>query len=531
MRRLLALAAATAALLTFSAVHAATLRWSSQGDYLTADPMAQNELLTNSINGHVYESLVMRGKKLEILPGLAESWKQTNPTTWVFNLRRGVKFHDGSEFTADDVVFSIKRLQGKTSNFRVYGNAVGEPTKIDKYTMQLVTPVPNPVMLEMLANSLFMMSKAWCEKNNAVETQDFTNQKEAFTARNAMGTGPYVLVAREPDVKSTFKKNPDWWGLKAGKDYWDGNVDEIVYTPVKEGNTRMSALLANNLDFVLDPPVQDIDKLKQDKSVKVYEGRENRIIFLQMDQARPELLYSNVKGKNPFKDVRVRQAFYQAIDVNAINKSVMRGLSVPTAINLPNPDKAGIPKEMDKRYPYDVNAAKKLLADAGYPNGFEVGMDCPNNRYINDEKICQAVAAMLARIGVKINLNAIPRATYFPKAQRLEVSFCMLGWGGATTDAIFTLQPVLHSRNDKGNGDYNWGNYKDEAFDKMIDEAKGDVDMNNPNETINDAMKYFHEKVLMIPLHLQVIPWASRANMTTIHRADNWLQATWVTIK
>src|SRR5262252_1921110 len=192
---------------------AKTLRWSSQGDYLTADPMAQNELLTNSINGQVYESLVERGKKLEILPSLATSWKQTSPTVWVFNLRKGVKFHDGSDFTADDVVFSILRLQGKTSNFRVYGNAVGEPRKIDDYTVQLTTPVPNPVMLEMLANSLFMMSKKWCEKNNAVNSQDFTNEKEAYTARNANGTGPFILVARDPDVKSTFKKNPNWWGL------------------------------------------------------------------------------------------------------------------------------------------------------------------------------------------------------------------------------------------------------------------------------------------------------------------------------
>ncbi|HET6264530.1 MAG TPA: ABC transporter substrate-binding protein [Usitatibacter sp.] len=518
------------AALAVSAAQAATLRWSSQGDYLTADPMAQNELLTNSINGHVYESLVMRGKKLEIIPALAESWKQTNPTTWVFNLRKGVKFHDGSDFTADDVVFSIKRLQGKTSNFRVYGNAVGEPTKIDAHTVQLVTPVPNPVMLEMLANSLFMMSKAWAEKNNAVNAQDFTNEKEAYTARNAMGTGPYTLVSRDPDVKSTFKKNPNWWGLKE-KGLFDGNVDDIVYTPIKEGPTRMAALLAGNIDFVLDPPVQDMDKLRQDKSVKVYDGRENRIIFLQMDQARDELLYSNVKGKNPFKDKRVRQAFYQAIDVNAINKTVMRGLSVPTAINLPNPDKAGIPKSMDKRYPFDPAAAKKMLADAGYPNGFEVTLDCPNNRYINDEKICVAVAGMLSKIGVTVKVNAIPRAQYFPKAQRMETSFCMLGWGGATTDAIFTLQPVLHSRNDKGDGDYNWGNYKDPAFDAMIDEAKGETDMKKRQDTIIKAMKHFHDNVYMIPLHLQVIPWASRSNTTVIHRADNWLQATWVTVK
>src|SRR6185503_9054307 len=262
--------------------NAKTLRWSSQGDYLSADPMAQNELLTNSINGQVYESLVERGKKLEILPALATSWKQTSPTVWVFNLRKGVKFHDGSDFTADDVVFSILRLQGPTSNFRVYGNAVGEPKKIDQYTVQLTTPVPNPVMLEMLANSLFMMSEKWCKEHNAVKTQDFTNEKEAFTSRNAMGTGPYILVSREPDVKSVFKKNPNWWGWKDPQ--WSGgNVDEIIYTPVKQESTRMAALLSSDLDFVLDPAVQDIEKLKQDKNLNVYEGRENRIIFLQMD--------------------------------------------------------------------------------------------------------------------------------------------------------------------------------------------------------------------------------------------------------
>jgi peptide/nickel transport system substrate-binding protein len=527
MQRVLAVAALALFTIALPAV-AKTLRWSSQGDYLTADPMAQNELLTNSINGHVYESLVMRGKKLEILPALATSWEQKDPKTWIFHLRRGVKWHDGADFTADDVVFSIKRLQGKTSNFRVYGNAVGEPTKIDPYTVQLVTPVPNPVMLEMLANSLFMVSKAWCEKNNVVETQDFTNQKEAYSSRNAMGTGPYILVSREPDVKSTFKKNPNWWGLKEGPSYWDGDVDEIVYSPIKQGSTRMAALISGDIDFVLDPEVQDIDKLKQDANLKVYEGRENRVVFLQMDQARDELLYSNVKGKNPFKDKRVRQAFYQAIDVEAIKRTVMRGLSVPTAFNLPNPEKAGIPPNLYKRYPYDVNAAKKLLAEAGYPNGFEVGMDCPNNRYINDEKICTAVVAMLAKAGVTVKLNAMPRATYFPKMQRLETSFCMLGWGGATTDAIFTLQPVLHSRNDKGDGDYNWGNYKDAKFDALIDDAKGDTNPKHRQETIDAAMQYFHDQVFMIPLHIQVIPWASRKNVTVIHRADNWLQATWV---
>ena len=530
MRRTLAIAAAIAALAAAPLAGAKTLRWSSQGDYITADPHAQNELLTNSINGHVYETLVVRGRNLEILPGLATSWKQTSPTTWVFNLRKGVKWHDGSDFTADDVVFSIKRAQGPTSNFRVYANASGEPRKIDNHTVEFTTPVPNPVMLEMHAGSLFILSKAWCEKNKVERSQDFKNQEETFAARNAMGTGPFLLVSREPDVKSVFKMNPNWWGLKE-KGYRDGNVTDIVYTPIKNEGTRMAALLSGELDFVLDPAVQDVEKLKREKSVRVYEGRENRIIFLGMDQARDELLYSNVKGKNPFKDKRVRQAFYQAIDVNAINKAVMRGLSVPTAVNLPNPIRAGIPKEMDKRYPYDVAVAKKLLAEAGYPNGFEVTIDCPNNRYINDEKICVAVAGMLAKVGVTMKVNGMPRAQYFPKVQKLETSMYMLGWGGGTTDAYFTLNPVLHSRNDKGDGDYNWGNYKYPEFDALIDDAKGDMDAKRRQETIIKAMKFHHDNILHIPLHLQVIPWASRANVEVVHRADNWLQVPWVKIK
>jgi peptide/nickel transport system substrate-binding protein len=178
-----------------------------------------------------------------------------------------------------------------------------------------------------------------------------------------------------------------------------------------------------------------------------------------------------------------------------------------------------------------VAAAKKLLAEAGYPNGFEVTIDCPNNRYINDEKICVAVAGMLAKIGIAVKVNAMPRAQFFPKTQKLDTSFYMLGWGGATTDAIFTLQPVLHSRNDKGDGDYNWGNYKDPAFDALIDDAKGDMDEKRRQQTIIKAMQYHHDQVFHIPLHLQVIPWATRANVAAIHRADNWLQATWVKIR
>ena len=508
-------------------VDAKTLRWASQGDIATHDPHAQNESFNNQFNGQIYEQLLVRDKNMKPTAGLATEWKQTSPTTWIFKLRQGVVWHDGSKFRADDVVFSILRSQADTSNMKVYGNAVGKPRKIDDYTVELVTPVPNPVLLDMLsAGNIFIMNKAWCEKNKIEKPQDFKNKEETYAIRHAMGTGAFMLVSREPDVKTVLKKNPNWWGIKDKR--FIGNVDEVIYTPIKSPQTRVAALLTGDVDFILDPPLQDIEKLKQEKSLKVLEGRENRVIFIGMDQARDELLYSNVKGKNPFKDKRVRQALYQSADVEALKKSVMRGLSVPTAINVSNPTAAGIPASMDKRYPLDIAAAKKLLAEAGYPNGFEVTLDCPNDRYLNDEKICVALAAMWSKVGVKVNVAAIPKANYFPKVQKLDTSMYLLGWGGATTDAIFTMKPVLHSRNDSGAGEYNWGNYKIAELDRLIEAAEGEMDMKKRQDMINKAMQLHHDEVLHIPLHLQVIPWATKASVSVIHRADNWLEVSWI---
>ncbi len=525
------LTAMLVAAMLIGGAHAKTLRWSSGGDIATHDPHAQNESFNNQFNGQIYEQLLSRDKNMKLIGNLATEWKQTSPTTWVFKLRQGVKWHDGSPFTADDVVFSVTRSASETSNMKSYGNDIGKPTKLDDFTVQLTTPVPNQVLPDMVGSgNIYIMSKAWCEKNKVEKPQDFKNKEETFAVRNAMGTGPFMLVSREPDVKTVIKKNPNWWGIKEGK--FVGNVDEVIYQPIKEARTRVAALLSSEVDFILDPPVQDVEKLKQDKKLTVYEGRENRVIFIGMDQARDELLYSDVKGKNPFKDKRVRMALYQSTDVDALKKTVMRGLSVPTAINLSAPKAAGIPDAMDKRHPMiSPDAAKKLLADAGYPNGFTVTLDCPNDRYINDERICVALAAMWAKIGVTVKVAAIPKANYFPKVQKLDTSMYMLGWGGATTDAMFTLKPVLHSRTATGAGEYNWGNYKIDSFDKLIDDAAAETDMKKRHDLIVKAMQFHHDEVLHIPLHLQVIPWASRANVSVVHRPDNWLEVVWVTMK
>jgi peptide/nickel transport system substrate-binding protein len=536
MKHRFVLAAITAAIVGVTAgvasttVDAKNLRWSSQGDVLTHDPHSQNESFNNAFNGHIYEQLYSRDKDMKLIPTLAESHKQTSPTVWVFNLRKGVKWQDGSDFTADDVVYSIERTQHKNSQMRVYGNALGKARAIDKHTVELTTPIPNPVLLDMVGSgNIFIMSKAWAEKNKVTVPQNYADKEETFAVRNAMGTGPFMLVSREQDVKTLLKKNPNWWGIKAGR--FNGNVETVEYRPIKSAPTRMAALISGELDFVLDPPASDINKLKQDKNIKIWEGRENRIIYVGMDQNRDELLYSDVKGKNPFKDKRVRMAMYQAVDINAIKTSVMRGLSVPTAINLPNPTGAGIPASMDVRHKFDIAAAKKLLSEAGYPNGFGVSMDCPNDRYVNDERICVALAGMWAKIGVNVKVNAMPKAQYFPKSEKRDTSLYLFGWGGATTDAIFTLKPVLHTPNDKGSGDYNRGSYKNEKMDALIQAAEGEMDKTKRQAAIIDAMKIHHEEVHHIPLHIQVIPWASRAGVSLTHRADNWLQMSWVTIK
>ncbi len=522
------IAAALAAALGLAALSAdaVTLRWAGRGDMQTTDPHSQNEGLTNNINSLIYEFLVDRDKQLGLVPALAESWTQVNPTTWRFKLRAGVKFHDGTPFTADDVVFSYERAKADSSQLRAYANAAGTPRKIDDLTVEFVTNGPNPIMLEHLA-TINIMSKAWCEKNKCQKPQNFAAKEDMITAREANGTGPYSLVSRQPDVKTVLKKNPNWWGIQAGR--FDGNIDDVVYTPIVSDATRVAALISGEVDLINDPPPQDVPRLSQTPNIKVIEGVENRIVFIGMDQARDELLYSNVKGKNPFKDVRVRQALYHAIDIDAIQKNTMRGLSKPTGAILPSPVTST--PEIEKRLPYDRERAKKLLADAGYPNGFEVTLDCPNNRYVNDERICQALAAMWSQVGVATKVNAMPRALYFPKLEKTDTSLYMLGWGGASTDGIFTLQPVLSSYNAKGDGDFNYGRYTNAKVNELTAKVKVNMNQQERLGQIREALLAQNAEVNLIPLHRQVIPWASRSNVTAVHLANNYVNPYWVTLK
>ena len=516
--------AACAAALASAGVTANPLRWAASGDPQTMDPHSQNEGLTNSVNSQVYEFLLLRDKKLKLVQGLATEWKQIDPLTWQFKLRQGVKFHDGSAFTADDVVFSMERAKHTNSQVRVYAIQSGTARKMDDLTVEFKLPQVNPIFLDHVA-SLMIMSKSWSEKNNCVTPLDYKNKEEKFTSRNANGTGPYRLVSRQPDIKTIWKKNDAWWGKH------EGNVTSVTYTSIKNDATRVAALISGEVDFILDPPPQDMERLEKTANVEVVNGVENRVVFIGMDQARDELLYSSVKGKNPFKDRRVRQAMYQSIDIETIRGKLMRNQAFPTGGITASPVGAFNDAAIEKRRPFDVAAANKLMTEAGYPQGFEVTLHCPNNRYINDEKICQALAAMWAKINIKIKLDAQPRAIYFPRLDKLDTSLYMLGWGGAITDAETTLTPVLRNRQTGGIGDYNYGNYKNAKLDDAAAASSKEADVTKRTALIKQALLAHNDEINHLPLHRQVIPWATRSNVTVVHRADNFVQYDWISVR
>ncbi len=521
-RRILGCVAALAMATALPFVDAKTFRWASQGDILTMDPHSQNEGLNNSASDHIYEPLINRGKTMAIEPCLAISWTQINPTTMRFKLRDKVIFHNDAIFTADDVVFSITRALEKTSDFSAYMQGIKSAKKIDSLTVDIVSDGPNPTLLDQLTE-VRMMNKAWALKNNAQKPQDFKNKEETYTARNTNGTGPFILKAREPDVKTEFVVNPKWWGKRDSE-----SIDEVIYTPIKNNATRISALLSGEIDFVLDPPVQDVPKLKENKAIKIMEGNENRTLFLNFDQGRDELLYGS-KGKNPFKDIRVRQAMLQAIDINAIYVSVMRKLSLPT-MSLIAPQVRGYTKDVENRPPVDIVKAKKLMADAGFGNGFDVTLDCTDNRYINDQAICVAIAGMLAKIDIRVKVNAMPRALYFPKLQNTDTSMYLLGWGVPTFDSLYTLQSIVRTKGQGGDGIWNFSGYSNPKIDTIIDALKTEVDLKKRAQLTKAALLLEQADVGHIPLHHQVIPWAMRSNITVVHRADNRMLAKWAVI-
>jgi peptide/nickel transport system substrate-binding protein len=520
--KLLLVAAASAAVLAAPA-YAQTLRWAAQNDILTLDPHSQNHATTNAILQHAYEGLVRYNAKYEVEPSLATKWTYISPTQVRFELRKGVKFHDGTPFTADDVIFSYGRVKQPNGTMGIYVTGVSEIRKVDSHTVDLILSGPNPILLRNLVN-FFIMSEAWAKKNNSVNVADFKSKEESFASRNVIGTGPYRITGWTPEQRITMTINNDWW------DKHGGNVKEVIYTPIKSDPTRVAALLSGDVDMLTDLPTQDISRLRQDSKLKVVDGPEVRTIYLAPDLGSPELKHSNIKGKNPFADKRVRQALSLAIDREAIRRTTMRGLSIPAAL-IVAPGVNGHEDALDKPAPANVDAAKKLLADAGYPNGFEVRLNCPNNRYVNDEEICQNVVAMWARVGVKAQLAAENMVTFIQKVQNFDSSIYLLGWGVATYDAQYSLQSLIRTRTTGADGNFNFSKISDPVVDRLTDAMKTETDVTKRNAMIREALVRTRDEMLVIPLHHQMRPWAMKAGVTTVHRSDDRPEARFTSIR
>jgi peptide/nickel transport system substrate-binding protein len=455
-------------------------------------------------------------------PGLAVSWKPINDTTWEFKLRQGVTFHDGSPFTADDVLFTFERapnVEASPSSFALYtkGKTL---KKIDDYTLHIITPKPYPLMPNDVS-TIYIISK---KNGMGAKTADYNSGKATI------GTGAYKFNEWIPGDKLVIEKNPNYWGKKA-------QFDRVIFKPIKSGPTRVAALLAGDVDMIDNVPTADIPRLKQSPDVVLSQGVSNRVIYLHLDQFRDDSPFiTGTGGKNPLKDQRVRKAISMAINRPAIVDRVMEGVAIPAGQLLPETFFGVSPRL--KPETYNKEAAKKLLADAGFPDGFGLTLHGPNDRYINDAKICQAIGQMLARVGIDTKVETMPKSVYFRKASRggpnksPAFSFILVGWGSGTGEASSPLKSLLHTYDkSKGFGASNRGRYSNAEVDKLIEQALATVDDGKREKILQQATEIAIGELGIIPLHYQVNTWATRKGLAYTPRTDEYTMVMSVLVK
>ena len=495
-----------------------TVRWARSADVTTLDPHVFNTGTNFVLMHQMYETLVNRTNDGKLVPLLATEWKllDSDPTVWVFKIRSGVKFHDGKALTAKDVVFSLNRAKGPNAQVKSLLASVDTITAPDDLTVHVKTKGPNPIFPNNLTN-IFIMSEEWAKANGATETQDATSKTENGATRAVNGTGAFTLATREVDSKTVMKLNPNYWG-KASV----GDVTELVYVPIKSPATRVAALLSGEVDFAQDIPAQDVARLKQDAKLRINEGPENRSIFLALNVGAAELKSSNIKGKNPLADLKVRQAMELAIDRDAIKRSVMRGLSNPSGVMAPS-FVNGYTKEMAAYPKADVAKAKALLAEAGYPDGFTITLHGPNDRYVNDEAISTAIAGFLGRVGIKTEVITRPIAQHSVSIVNADTDFYLYGWGVPTYDSAYIFDFLMATRGKEGRGAQNATHYSNADLDSKIISLSSESDVTKRNATIKQIWDVAQKERFYIPIHDQVIHFASIKAIDVPVHPDNVL--------
>ena len=507
---------------------ATSLRIATAFDPQTMDPHGLALLYHTRVVYQIYESLVSRDESFALEPALAVSWQMTTPTAWRFKLRPGVTFHDGSAFSADDAVFSIERAMAAPSQRAFQLKGVTSVKKVDANTIDILLEAPDAVLPEKL-QFISMLSKAWSEKHGVQRAQDFNAKQETFAVRNANGTGPFRLERYEPDVRTVLRRHPGWWGWaeQRGGQARHGNLAEVSWVTIKSDATRLAALASGEVDMVLDPPYQDIQRLKGDRRQTLLQMADMGQQYLAFDQARAELQDSDVKGANPFKDVRVRRAVYHAINVPLIIDKVLRGQAVPTGAFLSS-RVDGSPPELDRRLPYDPARARALLAEAGYPNGFAITLDCVNVAW--RENVCQAASAMLTQVGIRTTLRSSPSNQFFPKLSQGTASFIEYGWT-PSVDAWQSLNALLRTFDKSGLGTFNAGRYSNPKLDGLIDGIRTEPDLTRRRAMAATVLRLAADELPYVPLYRRTLTWAMAAKVSAVQWPNDTIELRWVRVK
>lgn len=507
--------------LTCAAAEAETFRWASGTDPQTMDPHAVNSAPVLGFLNNVYEGLVRRNKTMAVEGALAERWEPLGGDGWRFHLRKGVTFHDGSNFDSEDVMFSYQRASGESADTRSWFAPISEVKVVDQHTIDFMTKAPNPIFPDSIANFMIMDS-GWSKKNGAVEP---AKESENFATLNANGTGAFKLTDRQPGLKTVLEPYENWWGQA------EHNITRAEFTPIQNSATSVAALLANNVDMVNPVPIQDAARLENSDGVKVIRGIEARVIMLGFPHQAENLKYTDDAGKpNPFKDVRVRQAVAHSVNVDAIIKTIMRG-SAQGASQLVSPAMRGYSKSLAARPAFDLDKAKSLLTEAGYGDGFSFGLKCPNDRYLNDEAVCQAVVGMLAKVGIKAELDAMPVRGYWKELRADNFDMYLLGWSPGTFDAEHPIRFLAHTPNkEKKLGSWNFGDFSNPTIDANLPKIQSEIDAAKRQEMLDQSTKVLQDETAYVPLYVQPLVWGTRDNIDLTQRPDNFLILRWVKV-